>query len=53
MLQHLHDNKLFLKAEKCKFEVLKTEYLGIIISENSIHMNPIKIAGIAEWPTPC
>ncbi len=32
--------------------MLETEYLGVIISENSIRMDPIKIAGIAEWPTP-
>ncbi len=43
---------MFLKAEKCKFEVLETEYLSVIISENSIRMDPIKIAGIAEWPMP-
>ncbi len=52
VLQRLWENKLFLKAEKCKFEVLETEYLSVIISENSIHMDPVKIAGIAEWPTP-
>ncbi len=52
VLQRLWENKLFLKAEKCEFEVLETEYLGVIISENSIRMDPIKIAGIAEWPTP-
>ncbi len=52
VLQRLRENKLFLKAEKCKFEVLETEYLGVIISENSIRMDPVKIAGIAEWPTP-
>ncbi len=48
VLQCLQENKLFLKVEKCEFEVLETEYLGIIISEISIHMDPIKIAGIAE-----
>ncbi len=52
VLQCLWENKLFLKVEKCKFEVLETEYLSIIISENSIGMDPIKIAGIAKWPTP-
>ncbi len=36
VLQHLRENKLFLKAEKCEFEVLKTEYLGVTISENSV-----------------
>ncbi len=32
--------------------MLETEYLGVIISENSIHMDPVKIAGIAKWPMP-
>ncbi len=32
--------------------MLETEYLGVIISKNSICIDPIKIAGIAEWPTP-
>ncbi len=52
VLQCLRENKLFLKAEKCEFEVLETKYLGVIISKNSIRMDPVKIAGIAEWPTP-
>ncbi|SJL02912.1 uncharacterized protein ARMOST_06253 [Armillaria ostoyae] len=44
--------KLFLKAKKCEFEVLETEYLGVIILEGQVHMDPVKLAGIAEWPTP-
>ncbi|SJL13523.1 uncharacterized protein ARMOST_16967 [Armillaria ostoyae] len=52
VLQRLWENKLFLKAEKCKFEVLKMEYLGVIISEGTVWMDPVKLAGIAEWPTP-
>ncbi len=52
VLKVLRKNKLFLKAEKCEFETLETEYLGVIISEGSIRMDPVKIAGIAEWPMP-
>ncbi len=52
VLQRLRENKLFLKAEKCKFEVLEIEYLGVIISENLICMEPVKITRIAKWPTP-
>lgn len=36
VLQRLHENKLFLKVEKCEFEVLKTEYLGVIISKDLV-----------------
>jgi len=28
------------------------EYLGVIISHNSIAMDPFKITGITEWPNP-
>ncbi|SJL13535.1 uncharacterized protein ARMOST_16979 [Armillaria ostoyae] len=52
VLELLRKHKLFLKAEKCEFEVLETEYLGVIISEGSIRMDPVKLAGIAEWPIP-
>ena len=52
VLKVLQKNKLFLKAEKCEFETLEMEYLGVIISEGSIRMDPVKITGIAEWPMP-
>ncbi len=32
--------------------MLETEYLGVIISKNSIRMDPIKIVGMAKWPMP-
>jgi hypothetical protein len=34
-----------LKAEKCKFNIKEVEYLGLIISENKIAMDPMKLAG--------
>ncbi len=52
VLKVLRKNKLFLKVEKCEFKVLETKYLGVIISEGSIHMDPVKVRGITEWPTP-
>ena len=52
VLEKLRENDLFLKAKKCKFEKTKIEYLGMIIEEGQISMDPIKLAGIREWPTP-
>ena len=28
------------------------EYLGLILLEGCIEMDPIKVAGIHDWPTP-
>jgi len=52
VMELLWKNNLFLKPEKCKFEKTEVEYLGVIISQNSIMMDPVKVAGVTEWPTP-
>jgi hypothetical protein len=52
VMERLRKNKLFLKPEKCDFEKRKIEYLGVIISEGQVEMDPVKVAGVADWPTP-
>jgi hypothetical protein len=52
VLDHMGEHKLYLQPEKCEFEKTKIEYLGIIISHNKVEMDPVKIAGVADWPTP-
>ena len=42
VLQILRDNKLYLKHTKCEFEQLKTEYLGLVISQNEVKIDPAK-----------
>jgi hypothetical protein len=41
-----------LKAEKCKFKCQKIEYLGLVISENQVSMDPVKVKGVTDWPMP-
>jgi hypothetical protein len=48
----MHEHKLYLQPEKCKFEQTRIEYLGVIISHNKVEMDPVKIAGVADWLTP-
>jgi hypothetical protein len=43
VLQKLQDNDLYLKPKKCEFNVTKTDYLGFIIEEGRISMDPIKV----------
>jgi len=51
-LQVLKENKLFLRPEKCEFCKQRIEYLGLVISENEVSMDPVKVARVREWPTP-
>ena len=51
VLEKLRENNLFLKAKKCKFYKTKIEYLGMIIEEGRISMDPVKLGGIRDWPT--
>ena len=44
----LHIHNLFLKLEKCKFKHMEIEYLGVIISHNSVCMDPVKVARVSE-----
>jgi hypothetical protein len=48
----MREHKLYFWPEKCEFEQTRIEYLGIIISHNKVEMDPIKIAGVADWLTP-
>ena len=50
VLGRLAKHELFLRPEKCEFEKTRIKYLGLIISENHVEMDPVKVAGVAEWP---
>jgi len=52
VLQVLQEHKLFLCLEKCEFCRERIEYLGLVISKNEVSMDPVKVAGVREWPTP-
>ena len=43
---------MYLKPKKCEFTREKIKYLGMIISHNSVAMDPVKLKGIKDWPTP-
>jgi len=51
VLEILAEHKLFLRLEKCEFHRKQIEYLGLVISENKVTMDLVKVAGVREWPT--
>jgi len=46
VLQVLKENKLFLQREKCEFYKQWIEHLGLVISENKVSMDLVKVAGV-------
>ena len=42
VLQKLRENKLYLKHEKCTFEQKEVEYLGLLVSQGKVWMDPVK-----------
>jgi len=52
VLQWLWENDLYLKPGKCEFCKTWIEYLGLIIEEGKMMMDPGKLNGIRDWPIP-
>jgi len=51
VLEILVEHKLFLCLEKCEFHWKQIKYLGLVISENKVAMDPVKVARVHNWPT--
>jgi hypothetical protein len=52
VLRVAEQNDLYFKLSKCTFHASSIDYLGVIIEKGMTRMDPIKIAGIKNWPIP-
>ena len=52
VLSELRRHQLFLKRSKCAFGEGTVSYLGHIISETGVAMDPAKVQAILDWPVP-
>jgi len=52
VLQRLEENDLYLKLSKCEFHRSRISFLGYIIADDGISMDPLKVDAIKSWPTP-
>ena len=50
VLTKLKEHDLYLKPEKCQFEQDQVEFLGVILRDSTIQMDPAKVKGVADWP---
>ena len=51
-LSLLREHHLYAKLSKCDFHRDRIQYLGHIISEEGISVDPEKIEATMNWPTP-
>eukprot|EP00253_Pinus_taeda_P013169 PITA_13169 len=52
VLEKLQQNKLLINLKKCTFLQKELVYLGFVVAENELKMDPEKIAAIINWPSP-
>ena len=52
VLQKLRDNQLYAKYSKCEFWIDEVSFLGHIISNGGITVDPAKVKGIVAWSIP-
>ena len=52
VLKKLLENNLFVKLEKCEFDVQSTTFLGFVLSKDGISMDNDKVKAILDWPVP-
>jgi Reverse transcriptase (RNA-dependent DNA polymerase) len=52
ILEKAWEYDLCFKAKKCEFRKPKIKYLGLVIKEGKLAMDPTKLKGILDWPAP-
>ena len=48
----LRANQLYAKESKCEFFKTQIHYLGHIITDEGVMMDPVKVEEILRWPPP-
>jgi hypothetical protein len=52
MLTRLTEHKFYAKFSKCDFWLKEVQFLGHILPENGISVDPSKIQQVMEWKAP-
>ena len=52
IINSIYQSGMRLKSSKCEFHQMETEYLGFIISQEGIKVDPVKTKAIRTWARP-
>ena len=52
VLERLRRYELFVSLKKCEFLVQEVEFLGFLVSNEGVRMDPARVEAIDKWPQP-
>ena len=52
VLQTLREHKLYVKMSKCEFWMKEVKFLGHVVSEQGVVVDPAKIEAVIKWQPP-
>ncbi|KAD2805410.1 hypothetical protein E3N88_38787 [Mikania micrantha] len=52
VLEILREERLYTKFSKCEFWLKEVQFLGHIVNEYGVHVDPAKIDAVKNWSTP-
>ncbi|GJV04618.1 reverse transcriptase domain-containing protein [Tanacetum coccineum] len=52
VLELLRKEKLYAKFSKCEFWLQEVHFLGHVVNQNGIHVDPSKMEAVNNWKTP-
>ena len=52
VLERMQEEDLHLKLTKCTFDQMVVEYLGLVVKNREVHMDPTKLKAIQDWKLP-
>ena len=52
VLEQLRKHKLYAKESKCEFFRTQVTFLGFIVSDEGLKVDPKKVSAVTDWPVP-
>ena len=52
VLERMQEEDLHLKLAKCTFNQMEVEYLGLVVKNEEVHMDPTKFNVVQDWEPP-
>ena len=52
VLKRMQEEDLHLKLTRCTFDQMEVEYLGLVVKDGEVHMDPTKLRAVEQWKLP-